>query len=175
MKPICITFAGPYGASKSPIAQYLSCQLGWPRLENDVIRKEVREDQLSPALDTEEYNRRAVARIKELVQARQNFIYDASQDRGWQTFMHNFEPDAYQFGVISIDLSPSFYKKLIQAKEYPLTDQETERYLAEHQQFLDRFSDAIICHITDENFLHRLNVAWQAVRQFIDDKTIEAR
>jgi hypothetical protein len=167
MKPYCITFAGPFGCSKSPVAQYLSCALGCPSLANDVIRNEVREDQLSNQLDQDEYFARVTERIHTLVEHRQNFIHDASSDRLWDKFVSNFGSDQYRLGIISFDLSPAFYRRLIAAKQYPLTEADIDRYLADHQTFMERTDTPIILRITDDTFATRLTDSVRAVNNFL--------
>lgn len=166
MKPVCITFAGPFGCSKSPVAQYLSCELGWPIMSNDVIRNEVREDTLSGELDIPEYHRRLYARLEKLIAGRQSFIHDGSNDRRFEKFMPFFEGTPYKIGVVSFDLSPEFYRRLIRAKHYPLSEEQIDGYLADHAGFLEKHSDATICRITDETFSKRLEMALAAVKAF---------
>jgi hypothetical protein len=168
MKPICITFAGPLGCSKSPVAQFLACELGWPLFANDVVRNEVREDQLQPELDQQEYADRVVTRIKDLASRNQSLIYDASNDRHWDKLLQNFEPDQYRFAVISFDLSEGFYRELLQAKNYALSETQTTQYIADHNAFLERTDIPIIHRITDENFAKRLDTSLQAVQTFLD-------
>jgi len=171
MKPICITFAGPAGCSKSPVAHYLSCEFGLPVLTNDVVRSEVREDYPSGEFNQEEYTRRVIARIKKFAADNKTFIYDASNDRHWLKFLDNFEsPDSYEFAVISFDLSEKFYKKLLKAKGYTDIYELADRYLADHKKFLKEHSDVVACTITDESFPQRLETAREAVYQFVADK-----
>jgi predicted kinase len=168
MKPVCITFAGPFGCSKSPVAQYLACEFGWPLLANDVIRNEVREDTMSAELDIPEYHKRLYARLEGLIVRGQSFVHDGSQDRRWEKVAPFFDDSPYRVGVISFDLSPEFYRKLIKTKHYPLTDEQIHGYLADHASFLEKHSDTIICRITNETFARRLPEALAATRRFID-------
>lgn len=171
MKPFCITFAGPAGCSKTPVAQYLSCQLGLPVLSNDTVRTELKEDQMQYEFDQAEYERRVIARIKDLAARKQSFIYDASNDRHWQRFLSNFEPGSYDFGVISYDFSASFYNQLLVAKKYEQWLPVADVYQGQHDAFVDAFGDDIICSITDESFQNRLAIALAASRKFIDDRS----
>jgi hypothetical protein len=167
--PACITFAGPFGCSKSPVAQYLACEFGWPLLSNDVVRNEVREDTLSTELDIPEYHKRLYARLEGLIVRNQSFIHDGSNDRRWEKFTPFFEGGPYRIGVISFDLSPDFYRRLIKAKQYPLTEEQIDGYLADHARFLEKHSDAIICRITDELFPRRLQTGLDAANLFARD------
>ncbi len=175
MKPFCITFAGPAGCSKSPVAQYLSCQLNVPVMSNDVIRTEVREDHMGAVLDQKDYTRRVVERVKDLAARKVSFIYDASNDRKWLRFLENFEPDSYVIGVISYDLSPAFYKAMLAAKQYCEILDGADNYLAQHKAFIEKHPDVVICSITDHNFPDRLDIALRASQQFIDDRTAKLR
>jgi len=56
MKPFCITFAGPVGCSKTPLAHYLSINLGWPILSNDAFRSEIREDSREFEVSMDSFN-----------------------------------------------------------------------------------------------------------------------
>ena len=170
IKPVCITFAGPFGCSKSPVAQYLACELGWPIISNDVIRNEVREDMLSNELDIPEYHRRLYARLEGLIARGQDSIHDGSNDRRFEKFVPYFVDSPYRVGVISFDLSPEFYRRLIKAKQYPLSEAQIDGYIADHANFLEKHSDAIICRITDQVFPKRLETALAAVKIFIDQR-----
>lgn len=170
-KPFCITFAGPVGCSKTPVAHHLSITFGWPILSNDAIRSEVIEDTLQPELDVDLYRTRAVARIKALADRPDNLIYDASHDRHWGSYLSNFADDPpYNFGVISYDLSREFYVQLLRTTRYKSTLPRVDELLADHTGFVRDHEDTIICTITDENFQNRLHVAEDAVRTFIADK-----
>lgn len=110
---------------------------------------------------------RASQRIQDLITRKQSFIHDASNDRLWDTFCGNFEPGQYRLGIISFDLSPAFYRKLIAAKQYPLTEADIDRYLADHQTFMNRTDTPIIWRITDDTFSTRLTDSLQAVNSFL--------
>lgn len=168
LKPVCITFAGPFGCSKSPVAQYLSCEFGLPVFSNDIIRNEVREDTMKSELDIPTYRERWYPRLARLIARGQSFIHDSSNDRRWEEFMAYFNNTPYRIPVVSFDLSPEFYRRLIKTKEYPLTEEQIDGYLADHARFLEKHSDVVICRITDETFPKRLETALTATRSFID-------
>jgi hypothetical protein len=150
------------------VAQFLACELSWPLFANDVVRNEVREDQLQPELDQQEYTDRMVTRVKSLARKNQNFVYDASSDRHWDKLLQNFEPDQYRFAVISFDLSGTFYRELLQAKNYNLSEAQITGYITDHEIFLQRTDVPIIHQITDINFGQRLTNSLQAVQHFLD-------
>ena len=82
MSKFVVTFAGPVGSSKTPIAHHLSYTFNLPIFNNDTIRTEVAEDLLQ--FDNEEFRKRARKRIKNIVDRDLPFIYDASVDRTWE-------------------------------------------------------------------------------------------
>ena len=87
-KPFIITFAGPPGTSKTPIAFYLSHTFRLPIIQMDAIRMEVREDLLiedgnDPRV-RKEFLRRAYERYQPLLQEGVCFIDDSSADRSWK-------------------------------------------------------------------------------------------
>ena len=174
----CITFAGPVGCSKSPVAHYISTTFGWPIFSNDAIRHEVLEDTLHKELDVELLEDRIAERSKLITQKPSSIIYDASQDRHWDRFYASFtKTPPYKFGVISFDLSPHFYKQLLEAKAYSATasTSRVRQVLEDHERFVEGHRDFIICSITDATFPDRLYVAEEAVRKFTSDKTDDIR
>lgn len=162
----CITFAGPAGSAKSPIATYLSWKLGLPVFSTDVIRTEVKEDtgktDINDSLDV--YNERRNARFDEVVDMGTSFIYDASLDRTWDQVFGKLEAAGYRVIIISIDLSDDFYKKLLRVKDYLISLELSDGYIADHQKFLDGFKGEVALRITDANFKDRLELSLQAVR-----------
>ena len=125
----------------------------------------------SANLDIDLYNARVTERIQKLAKRPSNLIYDASHDRHWRRYLTNFEMDIpYAFGVISFDLSRTFYERLLQATEYAAPMPRIDSLLADHATFVSEHADVIICRITDENYRDRLQVAETAVRSLIGDK-----
>ena len=171
MKPFCISFAGPAGCSKTPVAQHLSCNLQLPVLNNDVIRTEMREDEDRYDYDEQAFRTRARQRLQALATRKVSFIYDASHDRFWAKFQKEFPVSDYNFGIISFDLSREFYEKLLIAKKYDHTLTRAEVYMEQHAAFIKDYPEMIICTITDETFHDRLAISLEAVRKFIDDRT----
>lgn len=166
----CITFAGPIGCSKSPVAHYISMAFGWPLFSNDAVRHEVMEDTLNPILDIKLLDERINEYAKLITQGPQSFVYDASQDRHWDRLVSLFGK-THQIGVISYDLTRDFYEKILQAKQYDSTLLRAEKLLASHDAFVREYKEVIICSITDAMFPDRLTIAEEAVRKFTSDKT----
>jgi len=168
----CITFAGPIGCSKSPVAHYISMAFGWPLFSNDAVRHEVMEDTRNPILDIKLLDQRIAERAKLITQKQRSFIYDASQDRHWDRLIALFvKTPPYTFGIISFDLSRGFYEEILRAKQYDSTLLRVDKLLASHNEFVRKHKDSIICSITDAMFQDRLVIAEEAVRKFISDKT----
>lgn len=154
----CITFAGPVGTSKTPIAYYLSWNSGLPVLSNDIIRVEVEED--LGAFDQSEYERRRDERLKALIASGKSFIYDASVDRQWLK-LKDWLGD-YQTFIISLDLSQAKIEQLYKAKGYTETQLIPQLY-QQHQDFLKEHGQEVNLHITDESFADRLELSLKAV------------
>ena len=160
-----VTFAGPIGSSKSPIAHYLSHQFNLPILSNDVIRTEVIED-LS-FLDEEEFRRRARLRCLDLLKSGQAFIFDASVDRQWQNIEANIQQSQYQVFLISLDISYPFLEKIHAYKKYHDTTGRLLSNYQQHQDFLKQFSSLISVSINDDNFKDRLSISADALTQWL--------
>lgn len=158
-----ILFAGPIGSSKTPIAHYLSHSLNLPIFNQDTIRLEVQTDLLRS--DVEEYIKRRDERIYKLVEKGIDFIYDASVDRSWEEMEENLEKYGYDFYLISIDISKEKLEQIYSARG---ADIETiEQNYKEHKKFLEKFSDRVNLHITDENFKDRLEISLEQVSKFL--------
>ena len=166
-KPICILFAGPPGCSKTPIAYYLSWNLGFPIFNNDAIRTEVREDALSLKLDGDLFVRRRDTRLKQLINTSRDFVLDASIDRSWPKLKEMLEKQEYQWLIINFDLSLDFLRKLYKAKDYKELAL-LEKCFAEHKNFLHDYGEAINYTINDENFANRLENSLEAVKEFVN-------
>jgi len=164
-KPFCITFAGPAGSSKTPIAIYLSYQLNLPVFSNDAIRSEVIGDLGS--LDQDEYLRRRDKRLKELVKKQVSFIYDASVDRQWDKREEWRKQANYNWLIISLDLSKDFLVKLYQSKDRQKSLKYLDKMLAEHDMFVAQYGHDIGLHITDQDFPRRLELSYKKAKEFI--------
>jgi predicted kinase len=158
----CIAFAGVPGSSKTPIACYLCEQFNLPIFSGDAIRVEVKEDK--GWFDVPEFDRRREARLRMLVSNGHSFVHDSSIDRQWHTFETTLEQNGYRLFVISLDLSRPFLESLYKAKAYDMS--ELSRYINDHQQFLEQHRDRVGLHITDTEFLNRLDLSAQAIKHW---------
>src|SRR4051812_4770787 len=102
----CVSFSGPRGSSKSPIAHYLSQKCNLIIFNNDTFRTEVIEDM--GYLDQNEYTKRRNGRTEQFLKTGQSFICDASVDRTWNEFSQILTDYGYQWFIISLDLSKKF-------------------------------------------------------------------
>lgn len=164
-KPFCVTFAGAVGSSKTPIATYLSWNLGLPVFNNDAIRSEIAEDLGSCPLD--EYIKRRLERTPKLLAYNRSFIHDASVDREWDRLKEVLDGAGYDVFVISLDLSRELLEKLYLAKGYHESLERLDQLMADHATFLDRYQSVVGCTITDETFSHRLEMAREEVEKWI--------
>ncbi len=167
-KKICITFAGAVGSSKTPISNYLSTKLSLPVFNNDAIRSEVIED--LGVLNAKEYLKRRNSRLKEIIEYGNSFIYDASIDREWKKFKGKLISSNYDFFIISIDLSKNFLIKLYKAKKYFESLERIDELIQDHDNFLNKYSDEICLHITDKNFIKRIQISYKSVKQYLEQK-----
>jgi hypothetical protein len=155
-KPICITFAGVVGSSKTPIANFLSCKLNLPVFNNDAIRSEVIED--CGILNGDEHLKRKNDRIKEIIQNKISFICDASIDREWNLLKEGLEKSDYDYFIISLNLSKKLLTNLHKAKGYKESLSRLDQLFTEHETFLQKYGNDVGFTITDENFKNRLEL-----------------
>jgi hypothetical protein len=163
--PICITFAGPVGSSKTPIATYLSWNLGLPIFNNDSIRSEVAED--LGVFDVEVYKQRQKERAEALIALGKSCILDASIDREWPNVKPKLLEKGYKYFIISLDLSRDLMEKLHKAKGYNESLERLDSIMADHENFLKEFKDDVNFTITDENFGQRLALCLKAVKEWM--------
>ncbi len=163
-KSLCITFAGPPGSSKTPIAYYLSWNLGLPIFNNDGIRTEVQEDRLKTGLETDLYYRRRDERLTLLLSSGCSFIYDASIDRRYAELDELLQKYHYSLFIISLNLSAGLLAKMASAKGYSRPPALVNRWGKEHEEFWKVNQDRVDCVITDDNFPNRLVTALRAVQ-----------
>ena len=168
-KPFCITFAGVVGSSKTPIAHYLSTKLNLPVFDHDYIRIELREDLLEYITGNyvKEYKKRKNERLQDIFNKKLSFIYDTSMDRRWEEAKKNIEEYGYKWFLISLDLSKELLAKLYRIKDYKQSLKRIDNLLADHNDFLSKHADDISLHITDENFLQRLEISETAVSNWL--------
>ena len=164
---VCITFAGPVGSSKSPIAYYLSHNLNLPIFNNDTIRTEVTEDYLE--FNETEFRKRASERVEEILKKGFSFIYDASVDREWPNVQEYLIKYNYHWFIISLDTSKDFLTKLYIAKGYEETLKKIDELFKDHENFLLKYSNQVSLSIDNKNFQTRLQDSLQQVESFLND------
>ncbi len=170
MKQKCILFAGAPGSSKTPVATYLSWNLGLPIFNNDVIRVEVSEDTLrrSPApADDPEFVKRQKYRIFKLLESRKPFICDFSVDKNWPGMKEALDRYKYDYFLISFNYSREFIQKIGKAKGYPDNENNIMWY-NQHTDFINKYGDDVDLVINEGNFSNRLDIALKAVKEFLD-------
>ncbi len=164
-KKVLITFAGAIGSSKTPIANYLSCKLNFPVLNNDAIRTEVLEDLGS--FNEKEYLKRRNERIHSVLENNFSVIYDASIDREWKNWEKKIAEVGYKTFIISLDLSKDFLIELYKIKGYHESAQRIDQFFSNHEEFLKNHGHFVNLQITDENFKNRLEIAYSAVSEWL--------
>jgi hypothetical protein len=165
MKKLCVTFAGAAGSSKTPIANYLSGRLNLPVFNNDSLRTEVTED--LGVFNEDEYLKRRDECVRFILKSGFSFIYDASVDRQWKILRQWLEENNYDWFIIGLDLSRDFLVNLYKIKNYDATLFNLDRFIIDHQKFLNEHDQEVGVHISDDQFNNRLNIALEAVRNFI--------
>lgn len=161
-----ITFAGPVGSSKTPIANYISTNLNLPMYNNDAVRSEVIEDLLH--FNEGEFRKRAKERINAIFAKGNSFIFDASIDRRWEYVSSLIKHYNYTYFIISMDFSQELLRKIYEAKGYHESFKTIERLLNEHQQFTERFGQEVGLSLKDKDFPNRLEISLSSVKQWID-------
>ncbi|HOG15574.1 MAG TPA: hypothetical protein PK674_03220 [Candidatus Absconditabacterales bacterium] len=167
MQKFCITFAGCVGSSKTPISNYISTKLNLPIFNNDAIRSEVIEN--IGFLDIEKHRKIRNERLQEILESGISFIADISVDRERENFKEKLSEHGYIWFIISTDLSKDLLIRLYKAKGYDESLQRLDTIFQDHEKFLEKFSDDIGLQIGDEQFLNRLALSFNAVKQFIDN------
>lgn len=169
-KKVCITFAGAVGSSKTPISNYLSIKLLLPIFNNDAIRSEVIED--IGVFDAEEHLKRRNSRLEEIIKNGNSFICDVSIDREWEKFKEKLISSNYDFFIISIDLSKDLLTKLYKAKKYLESLDCIDELIQDHDNFLNKYSDDVNLHITDKDFINRIQISYNEVKKYLEQKNI---
>ena len=162
-----ITFAGPPGSSKTPIANYLSEKFSLPIFNNDSIRTEVTEDLLK--FDEEEFRKRSLNRLAFLFKQGNSFILDVSIDREWKNYQDKISNFDYKVFTISMDLSKDFLIKLYEAKNYTESLKSIDKFFSDHQQYLSDYSSIVNFSINDKNFLDRLTLSELALTNWLNN------
>lgn len=167
-KPFCITFAAPVGASKTPIATYLSWNLGLPIWNNDAIRSEIAED--TGSCTQEELLRRCNARIPKLLASRRSFIGDVSVNQIWSTYASWFEQAGYDVYIIAIDLTRDHLERMYLAKGYHDSLQRLDQLMETHNRFMEAYGKLCALRITEKEFPDRLEFVLTHVQQWLNQR-----
>jgi len=174
MKPLCITFAGVPGSSKSIIAHFLSERFSLPIYSTDNIRFEVREDMLAASIHDpgvlDEFKRRAKMREDELIAEKKTYIMDGSVDRRWVELRSKLLARGYRWFLIDMELTPTFLQELYEETGRHEAVEQLSTYLGQHETFMAEYAADINLYIRDKDFKHRTILAERALRDFIGDK-----
>lgn len=165
-KKFIITFAGAVGSSKTPIAYYISWRLGIPIFNNDAIRTEVIED--VGLFNQQEYEKRRDERLNKIAEEGTSLIYDASIDREWTKWKKDVESLKYETFIISMDLSRDFLVSLYNRKKYTESLEKIDDLISDHNSFLKDFSGDVNLHISDEEFMNRLELSYTKVKEWLN-------
>ena len=160
MDKYCIMFAGVPGSSKTPIANYLGEKLGLAVFCNDDIRAEVTAE--LGAFNQAEFIKRRDSRLRALLDAGRPFVADASIDRQWPWVKPKLLAAGYRYFIISLDLSREFLQGLHGHKGYD--PEAMDRFLVDHQSFLQAYGSEVDLHITDPEFGSHLEKCLEAVK-----------
>ena len=172
-KPYVIVFAGVPGSSKSIVAYSLSIAFSLPIFSTDNIRNEVKEDLLvSDINETEalkEFEHRQGKRFQEILKLKQSFIRDGSVDRHWQEIKEQLHTAGYTWCLIDMELSRDFMINLYSKTNRVRAIEELDAYLAQHTNFMKKYSSDITVKITNSLFKERNSVAEAGVRKFLEN------
>ncbi len=167
-KPFCITFAAPIGASKTPIATYLSWNIGLPVWNNDAIRSEIAEDLGS--CPEEELLRRAHERLERLLASKRSFIGDVSISHSWPRYAPLFEKAGYDVCIISIDVTREHLERMYIAKGYHDSLKRLDQIMEIHAHFMDGHGHECDIRVTEAEFPDRLEFVLSKVMQWLDGR-----
>jgi len=171
-KPYAVVFAGVPGSSKTIISNYLSVKFNLPVFNNDQLRFEVKEDLRAANINIPEvlaeYERRYKERFEELLSTGNPILLDGSVDRRWAQTKNQLMVAGYAWYMIDMELSEAFLEKFFVATGRPKFLDQLPRYIKEHDQFMQKYSDDVGLQITDELFLKRLQIAADGLTKFID-------
>ncbi len=170
-KPYVIVFAGVPGSSKSIIAYHLSITFSLPIFSTDNIRNEVKEDLLVNNINEpealKEFEFRQGKRFQEILGRKQSFIRDGSVDRHWQEIKEQLASAGYSLCLIDMELSRDFMINLYSKTNRVKAIEELDIYLAQHTDFMKKYSSDVTVKITDQLFKDRNSIAEVAVCKFL--------
>lgn len=167
-RQFCITFAAPVGASKTPIATYLSWNLGLPIWNNDAIRSEIAEDMGSCPED--ELRRRAQERIEQLLRSQRSFIADVSVMHDWATYSSLLEKANYEILIISIDLTREHLERMYLAKGYDESLKRLDQLMETYNHFMEAHTERCGIFVTESNFPQRLEFVLGEVKKWLEKR-----
>jgi len=160
-----ITFAWVPGCGKSPIANYVSINFGIPILNNDFLRAEVVENLWY--FDEKEHKNRFWARLDLALSKNDILIWDFSVDRKWDELKEKLIEKDFKFFIISFDLSRKFIESLYRNKKYDIYFDWLEKYLLEHEKFVQTYKEDIWFVINEENYWERLKLSLKEIENKI--------
>jgi len=153
---VCITFAWAWWCWKSPIANYLSINFWLPILNSDNLRSEIIENLWY--LDEGLFRKVFFERLTKVLSDWFPIILDLSVDREWSNIKLLLEKYDYKYFIISFNLTKNFLSKLYFDKGYENFVPDIDRYLREHEKFLDEYKKDIYVEITDDIYINRLEI-----------------
>lgn len=167
MKPLIVFMAGSAASGKSEMAYRLSETFGLPIFSTDSIRidTKVEKDVVDINEVVEAFNAERDRRAKAIISKSQSFVYDGSADRRWADMKRQVEEAGYDWLLVSFDLSPELINKHRKMFDRVENDAMYEKWSADHQKFLDDFSNDVQLHITDDNYADRYKLASELVQK----------
>jgi len=139
-----------------------------PIFNNDAIRSEVIED--LGVFDNEEHLKRRNSRLEEIINDGNSFICNVSVDREWGKFKEKLISSNYSFFIISLDLTKKLLTSLYLSKNYLESLDHIDELIQDHDNFLSKYSNDIKLHITDKDFLNRIQISYNEVREYLEQK-----
>ena len=167
LKPYCIVFAAPVGAGKTTIAYYLSRDLWLPIYNNDALRAQLKADMGGDALDEDLVRHKRDEILKEMLSSGKSFIVDASVDREWAKFKQALSDNGYGCFIVSIDISREFLDQLTSVRGDSDSEDQVANWFRDHQNFIKEYKADIGISIDDHNYVHRLEIVQEAIRQWL--------
>jgi hypothetical protein len=171
-KKLCICFAGPVGCSKTPVANYLSWNLGLPVFNSDAVRSEIVEDSTLNNYEKRDFNKVLDKRLHKLTKYQRSFILGVSVDRSWRDVKRELENNAYFWFLISFNLSKNLLTKMYKAKGYKESLNNIDKFIQDHGKFFREYRNDVGFIITDENFSNRLDVCLQESKKVMESHNV---
>jgi hypothetical protein len=121
-------------------------------------------------LFNEEHLKRRNSRLEEVINDGNSFICDVSIDREWERFKEKLISSNYSFFIISLDLSKKFLTKLYLSKKYLESLDRIDELIQDHDNFLSKYSDDVNLHIADKDFINRIQISYNGVKKYLEQK-----